>query len=51
MDDWDEKEDPYKILELDKGSEVTEAEVKKVYSPKSSLDVALCTPVHICRDV
>ena len=33
MDDWNETEDPYKILELDKGSEVTEAEIKKVQSP------------------
>ena len=40
MDDWDEKEDPYKILELDKGSEVTEAEIKKVYPPDSSLGVS-----------
>lgn len=32
MDDWNETEDPYKILELDKGSEVTEAEIKKVQS-------------------
>ena len=30
MDDWNEAEDPYKILQLDKGSEVTEAEIKKV---------------------
>lgn len=30
MDDWNEAEDPYKILELDKGSEVTEAEIRKV---------------------
>ena len=33
MDDWNEAEDPYKILELDKGSEVTEAEIKKVQYP------------------
>lgn len=31
MDDWNEGEDPYKILELDKGSEVTEAEIRKAW--------------------
>ena len=35
MDDWNEAEDPYKILELDKGSEVTEAEIKKARSTNS----------------
>ena len=30
MDDWNEREDPYKILGLDQDSEVTEADIKKV---------------------
>jgi len=41
MDDWNETEDPYKILELDKGSEVTEAEIKKVQSPTPFLTISL----------
>ena len=32
MDDWNEKEDPYKILGLDQDSQVTEADIKKVSS-------------------
>ena len=30
MNDWNEEEDPYKILGLDQDSEVTEADIKKV---------------------
>ena len=30
MDEWNEKEDPYKILGLDQDSHVTEADIKKV---------------------
>lgn len=51
MDDWDEREDPYKILELDKGSEVTEAEIKKACFSIASLGVLLCAPVYSCAFV